>query len=54
VVRAGDFSLIVGQLYNMGHDEIIRRRIMEAEHLLILAEANEGITGGHYAGKATA
>jgi hypothetical protein len=31
VVRAADFSLIVGQLYKMGPDEILRRCVMEAE-----------------------
>jgi hypothetical protein len=35
----------------MGLDEILRRCVMEAEQLLILAEAHEGIIGGHYAGK---
>jgi transposase InsO family protein len=53
VVRAADFSLIVGQLYKMGPDEILRRCVMEAERPLILAEAHEGIAGGHYAGKET-
>jgi hypothetical protein len=52
-VRAADFSLIVGQLYKMGPDEIIRRCIMEIERPLILTEAHEGIAGGHYAGRAT-
>jgi hypothetical protein len=52
-VHAAFFSLIFGQLYNMGLDEILRRCIMEEEHLLILIEAHEGITRGHYAGKAT-
>jgi hypothetical protein len=37
----------------MGPDEILRRCIMEIERPLILAEANEGITGGHYAGRVT-
>jgi hypothetical protein len=37
----------------MGPDEILRRCIMEAEIPLILAEAHEGIAGGHYVGKAT-
>jgi hypothetical protein len=37
----------------MGPDEILRRCVMEAERPLILAEAHEGITGGHYAGKET-
>jgi hypothetical protein len=54
VVCAANFSLIVGQLYKMGPDEILRRCVMETERSLILAEAHEGITGGHYAGKATA
>jgi hypothetical protein len=27
---------------------------MEIEHPMILAEAHEGITGGHYIGKSTA
>jgi hypothetical protein len=35
----------------MGPDEILRRCVMEAERPLILREAHEGITGGHYAGK---
>jgi hypothetical protein len=51
VVRAADFSLIAGQLYNMGHDEILRRCVMEAERPLILEETHEGIAGGHYVRK---
>jgi hypothetical protein len=54
VVRAADFSLIVGQLYKMGPNEILRRCIMEIECPMILIEAHEGIVGGHYAGKTTA
>jgi hypothetical protein len=53
VVRVVDFSLIVGQLYKMGPDEILRRCVMEGEIPMILAEAHEGIVGGHYAGKET-
>jgi hypothetical protein len=53
VVSAADFQLIAGQLYKMGPDEILRRCIMESERPLILSEAHEGITGGHYAGKET-
>jgi hypothetical protein len=53
VVRATVFSLISGQLYKMGPDEILRRCVMEAERPLILAEEHEGITGGHYKGKKT-
>jgi hypothetical protein len=51
VVRATDFQLIPGQLYNMGPDEILRRCVMDSKRPLIFAEAHEGIAGGHYAGK---
>jgi hypothetical protein len=51
VVHTVDFSLIAGQLYKMGPDEILRRCVMEAERSLILEEAHEGIARGHYAGK---
>jgi hypothetical protein len=53
VVHAIDFQLIVGKLYKMGLDEILRRCVMESERPLILAESHEGIAGGHYAGKET-
>jgi hypothetical protein len=43
VVRAADFSLIAGQLYKMGPDEILRRCVMEAECPMILEEAHEGM-----------
>ena len=39
VVRASDFTLIAGQLYKMGPDEILRRCVLEDENPLILAEA---------------
>jgi hypothetical protein len=53
VVHAAYFSLIAGQLYKMGLDEILRRCVMKAERPLILIESHEGITGGHYTGKET-
>jgi transposase InsO family protein len=53
-VRVADFSLIVGQLYKMGLDEIFRRCVMEVERPLILTKSHEGIAGGHYVGKETA
>jgi hypothetical protein len=53
VVCTADFSLVVGHLYNIGPDEILRRCVMETECTLILAEAHEGIAGGNYAGKET-
>jgi hypothetical protein len=51
VVRTADFSLIDGQLYKMGPDDILSRCVMEVERPLILTKAHECITGGHYAGK---
>jgi hypothetical protein len=53
-VRVAYFSLIDGQLYKMGPDEILRICVMETKRPLILEEAHEGITRGHYVGKATA
>jgi hypothetical protein len=37
VVRVADFSLIAGQLYKLGPDEILRRCVMKTERPLILA-----------------
>jgi hypothetical protein len=44
VVHAANFSLLVGQLYKMGPNDMLRRCVMEEEITLILVEANEGIT----------
>jgi hypothetical protein len=54
VVRAADYQLIVGHLYKMGIDNILRRYVLEHERPRVLAEAHEGIAGGHYFGKANA
>jgi hypothetical protein len=54
VVRVVDYQFIVGHLYNMGADNILRRCVLEHEIPRILAEAHEGIVGGHYEGKSTA
>jgi hypothetical protein len=53
VVRATNVSLIAGQLYKMGPDEILRRCVMETKIPLILEKSHEGITGEHYVGKET-
>jgi hypothetical protein len=53
VVCVADFSLIAGQLYKMGPDEILRRCVMDTKRPLILEEAHEGIAGGHYERKET-
>lgn len=47
------FLVIVGHLYKMGTDEILRRYVQDFERHSILAEANGGVAGGHYAHKAT-
>ena len=54
VVHVAEFTLIVGQLYKLGSDEILRRYILEHEQKRILQEAHAGIAGGHYIGNATA
>jgi hypothetical protein len=54
VVRDENYQLIVGHLYKLGVDNILRRCVMKHEHPIILAEAHEGIVGGHYVGKDTA
>jgi hypothetical protein len=51
VVRAVEYQLIAGHLYKMGVDNILRRCVLEHERPRILAEAHDGIAGGHYAGK---
>ena len=53
VVKVADFTIIVGQLYKLGPDEILRRYFLTHERPLILQEAHAGITGGHYLGKPT-
>ena len=54
VVRVANYQLITRHLYNMGTDSILRICVLEHERPRILAEAHEGITGGHYAGKSIA
>jgi hypothetical protein len=44
--------LIIGNLYKLGVDRILRRDVVEHERLIILEEAHNEIVGGHYAGKA--
>ena len=54
VVKATDFTLIAGQLYKLGPDEILQRYVLEHERQQILTKAHASIAGGHYAGKPTA
>lgn len=51
VVHAADFSVIAGDLYNMGMDEILRRYVPEFERSSILVEAHGWVEGGYYVGK---
>ena len=53
VVKAVDFQLIVGPLYKLGPDEILRRCVLPHEQGKKLAEAHAGVTSGHYGGRAT-
>lgn len=51
--KEDEFSLIVGQLYKMGLDEILHRYVLEHERQIIPVEAHGGTTSGHYARKVT-
>jgi hypothetical protein len=53
VVRAVEYQLIVGHLYNTGADNVLRRCVLEHERPRILAEAHERIVGGCYVGTDT-
>ena len=54
VVRAVDFTIIVGQLYKLGPDEILQRYILDHERSMILVKAHASIIGGNYSGKPNA
>lgn len=45
------FTIIVGQLYKMGADEVLRRYVSEHERHVVLAKAHDGVVGGHYSRK---
>ena len=51
MVKETDYQLIVGNLYKLGVDGILRRFVLDIR-LMILLEAHEGIIGGCYTGKA--
>ena len=53
MVKDADFSVIIGNLYKMGSNEILRRYVPEYERQSILTEAHGGVAGGHYAGRET-
>jgi hypothetical protein len=53
VVCATYYQLIAGHIYKMGTNSILRRYVLENERPRFLAEAHEGLAGGHYVGKST-
>ena len=52
-LRSRDFTIIAGQLYKRGIDQICRRCVPEHEKNGILMEAHQGIAGGHQAAEIT-
>jgi hypothetical protein len=53
VVHAVDYQLIVGQLYKLGLENILRRCVLDHEILDIFWECHSGVVGGHVGGKET-
>lgn len=53
VVKAIAYQLIVGQFYNLGVNDILRRCILKHEREEVMKDAHEGTTEGHYVGKLT-
>ena len=53
VVKVAYFTLITGQLYKLGPDEVLRRCMMLHEKEAIIREAHLGTAGGHFAGRPT-
>ena len=54
VVKAVNFTIIVGQSYKLGPNEIVKRSVLPHERPLILEEAHTGIASGHYSRNPTA
>jgi len=54
VVHTTNFFVIVGHLYKMGSDEILRRYVQEFERSSILVDTHGGAVGVHYVGRGTA
>ena len=52
-MRAANFTLIAGQLYKLGPDEILHRYVLEHEQRNILEEAHARAARGHYTGRPT-
>jgi hypothetical protein len=54
VVKEVDYQLIIGNLYKLGIDGVLRCCVLEYERPVILVEAHNGIAKIHYAGNAKA
>ena len=52
-LRSRDFTILAGQLYKKGIDQICRRCVPKHEKTRILNEAHQGITDGHQAAEIT-
>ncbi|KAH9317372.1 hypothetical protein KI387_019141, partial [Taxus chinensis] len=52
-IHATPYMLISGDLYKLGCDEVLRRCVLEHEHLTIMEEAHGGSSGGNYVGDST-
>ena len=46
-VRRKKFTVITGQLYKKGINQVLRRCVPKHEKMGILQEAHQGIAGGH-------
>lgn len=46
-LKSKTFQLINDLLYKMGHDQILRRCVMEEEIIGVLKEAHDWLAGGH-------
>jgi hypothetical protein len=54
VVHAIDYQLIVGKIYKLGLDNILRRCVLNHKRKDILWECHNGVVGGDVGGKDTA
>ncbi|KAL3698611.1 hypothetical protein R1sor_012687 [Riccia sorocarpa] len=52
--KSAQYTLIEGELYKQGIDQVLRRCVNEEDVPRILEEAHEGPSGGHGAGESTA
>ena len=52
-LRSRTFMVIAGQLYKMGIDQVMRRCVRPHEQEAVLAEAHQGVCGGHFSGETT-